>query len=43
VADRITVVRLGRNVATLTTRESSVEAIVSMMTGIAAPAGGATT
>jgi simple sugar transport system ATP-binding protein len=42
VADRITVVRLGRNVATLTTRESSVEAIVSMMTGIAAPAGGAT-
>jgi simple sugar transport system ATP-binding protein len=43
VANRITVVRLGRNVATLTTRESSVEAIVSMMTGIAAPAGGATT
>jgi simple sugar transport system ATP-binding protein len=35
VADRITVVRLGRNVDTLETRESSVEAIVSMMTGIA--------
>ena len=42
VANRITVVRLGRNVATLETRDSSVEAIVSMMTGIAAPAGGAT-
>src|SRR5882724_6120463 len=42
VANRITVVRLGRNVATLETRESSVEAIVSMMTGLAAPAGGAT-
>jgi simple sugar transport system ATP-binding protein len=41
VADRITVVRLGRNVATLETRDSSVEAIVGMMTGIAAPAGGA--
>ena len=40
VADRITVVRLGRNVATLETRDSSVEAIVGMMTGIAAPAGG---
>jgi ABC-type sugar transport system ATPase subunit len=42
VADRITVVRLGRNVDTLETRNSSVEAIVSMMTGIAAPTGGAT-
>jgi simple sugar transport system ATP-binding protein len=41
VADRITVVRLGRNVDTLETRDSSVEAIVGMMTGIAAPAGGA--
>jgi simple sugar transport system ATP-binding protein len=40
VADRITVVRLGRNVDTLETRDSSVEAIVGMMTGIAAPAGG---
>ena len=36
VADRITVVRLGRNVDTLETRDSSVEAIVGMMTGIAA-------
>jgi simple sugar transport system ATP-binding protein len=41
VADRITVVRLGRNVDTLETRDSSVEAIVGMMTGIAAPAGAA--
>jgi simple sugar transport system ATP-binding protein len=41
VADRITVVRLGRNVDTLETRDSSVEAIVGMMTGIAAPAAGA--
>jgi simple sugar transport system ATP-binding protein len=41
VADRITVVRLGRNVDTLETRDSSVEAIVGMMTGLAAPAGGA--
>jgi simple sugar transport system ATP-binding protein len=38
VADRITVVRLGRNVDTLETRDSSVEAIVSMMTGIAVAA-----
>jgi simple sugar transport system ATP-binding protein len=37
VADRITVVRLGRDVATFHTRDSSVEAIVAMMTGIAAP------
>jgi simple sugar transport system ATP-binding protein len=37
VADRITVVRLGRDVATFDTRDSSVEAIVAMMTGIAAP------
>jgi simple sugar transport system ATP-binding protein len=44
VADRITVVRLGRDVATFDTRDSSVEAIVAMMTGIAAPgaAGGST-
>ena len=38
VADRITVVRLGRNVDTLETRDSSVEAIVAMMTGIAVSA-----
>jgi simple sugar transport system ATP-binding protein len=37
VADRITVVRLGRDVATFRTSDSSVEAIVAMMTGIAAP------
>jgi simple sugar transport system ATP-binding protein len=37
VADRITVVRLGRDVATFRTSESSVEAIVAMMTGIATP------
>ena len=36
VADRITVMRLGRVVARLATHESSVEAIVSMMTGVAA-------
>jgi ABC-type sugar transport system ATPase subunit len=36
VADRITVMRLGRVVARLRTQESSVEAIVSMMTGVAA-------
>ena len=41
VADRITVVRLGRDVATLETKDSSVEAIVGMMTGIAVPAGDA--
>jgi simple sugar transport system ATP-binding protein len=41
VADRITVVRLGRDVATFDTRDSSVEAIVAMMTGIAAPTAGA--
>jgi simple sugar transport system ATP-binding protein len=41
VADRITVVRLGRNVSTLETRDSSVEAIVGMMTGISASTGGA--
>jgi simple sugar transport system ATP-binding protein len=41
VADRITVIRLGRNVDTLETRDSSVEAIVGMMTGIAATAGAA--
>jgi simple sugar transport system ATP-binding protein len=37
VADRITVVRLGRDVATFRTAESSVEAIVAMMTGTAIP------
>jgi ABC-type sugar transport system ATPase subunit len=41
VANRITVIRLGRNVATLETRDSSVEAIVGMMTGLAAPTGAA--
>jgi simple sugar transport system ATP-binding protein len=40
VADRITVVRLGRDVATFDTRDSSVEAIVAMMTGIGAPGTG---
>jgi simple sugar transport system ATP-binding protein len=41
VADRVTVVRLGRNVATFHTRDSSVEAIVAMMTGTAVPGAGA--
>jgi ABC-type sugar transport system ATPase subunit len=36
VAERITVMRLGRVVARLRTQDSSVEAIVSMMTGVAA-------
>jgi ABC-type sugar transport system ATPase subunit len=33
VADRITVMRLGRTITTLTTKESSLEAVVAMMTG----------
>ena len=33
VADRITVLRLGRTISTLNTKDSSVEAIVGMMTG----------
>ncbi|MFN2628174.1 MAG: ATP-binding cassette domain-containing protein [Gaiellaceae bacterium] len=33
VADRITVLRLGRTISTLETSESSVEAVVGMMTG----------
>jgi len=33
VADRITVLRLGRTIATLGTKDSSVEAVVGMMTG----------
>jgi fructose transport system ATP-binding protein len=33
VADRITVLRLGRTIATLKTQESSVEEVVAMMTG----------
>jgi simple sugar transport system ATP-binding protein len=33
VADRITVLRLGRTISTLETKDSSVEAIVGMMTG----------
>ena len=36
VAERITVMRLGRVVARLRTQDSSVETIVSMMTGVAA-------
>jgi simple sugar transport system ATP-binding protein len=38
VADRITVMRLGRTIATLETRETTVEAVVGMMTGAAAAA-----
>jgi len=33
VADRITVMRLGRTITTLTTKETSLEAVVAMMTG----------
>ncbi len=33
VADRITVLRLGRTIATIDTKDSSVEAVVGMMTG----------
>jgi len=33
VADRITVMRLGRTITTLTTKDSSLEAVVAMMTG----------
>jgi simple sugar transport system ATP-binding protein len=33
VADRITVLRLGRTISTLRTKDSSVEAVVGMMTG----------
>jgi simple sugar transport system ATP-binding protein len=33
VSDRITVLRLGRTIATIDTKESSVEAVVGMMTG----------
>jgi ABC-type sugar transport system ATPase subunit len=33
VADRITVMRLGRTITTLTTKETSLESIVGMMTG----------
>jgi simple sugar transport system ATP-binding protein len=33
VADRITVLRLGRTISTLATKDSSVEAVVGMMTG----------
>jgi simple sugar transport system ATP-binding protein len=33
VADRITVLRLGRTISTIDTKDSSVEAIVAMMTG----------
>src|SRR5207302_10909754 len=36
VADRITVLRLGRSIATLATGDSSVEAIVAMMPGAVA-------
>jgi ABC-type sugar transport system ATPase subunit len=36
VADRITVMRLGRVVARMRTQDSSVDSIVSMMTGVAA-------
>jgi simple sugar transport system ATP-binding protein len=36
VASRITVLRLGRTITTMRTEDSSVEAIVSMMTGVAA-------
>jgi ABC-type sugar transport system ATPase subunit len=38
VADRITVMRLGRSLVTLTRSETSLEAIVGMMTGAAAAA-----
>jgi simple sugar transport system ATP-binding protein len=38
VADRITVMRLGRTIATLETQETTVEAVVGMMTGAAAAA-----
>jgi len=33
VADRITVLRLGRTISVLNTKDSSVEAVVGMMTG----------
>jgi ABC-type sugar transport system ATPase subunit len=33
VADRITVLRLGRTITTLTTRETSLDSVVAMMTG----------
>jgi simple sugar transport system ATP-binding protein len=33
VADRITVLRLGRTITTLTTKDSSLESVVGMMTG----------
>ena len=33
VADRITVLRLGRTISVLETKDSSVEAVVAMMTG----------
>jgi simple sugar transport system ATP-binding protein len=39
VADRITVMRLGQTVATLDTKDSSVEAVVGMMTGALAAQG----
>jgi simple sugar transport system ATP-binding protein len=38
VADRITVMRLGRSIATMRTRDTSLEAIVGMMTGAVAAA-----
>ena len=36
VADRITVLRLGRTISVLETKDSSVEAVVAMMTGAVA-------
>jgi ABC-type sugar transport system ATPase subunit len=33
VADRITVLRLGRTITTMATKDTSLEAIVAMMTG----------
>jgi ABC-type sugar transport system ATPase subunit len=33
VADRITVLRLGRTITTLTTKDSTLESVVGMMTG----------
>jgi ABC-type sugar transport system ATPase subunit len=38
VADRITVMRLGRTITTLARDETSLDAIVAMMTGAAAAA-----
>ena len=38
VSDRITVLRLGRTITTLETSETSLEAIVAMMTGALAVA-----